>query len=357
MTKHRVLLSLACAAALTAVSPAAALMAVSPAAAVLAAAPPAAAAAPTPAAPAPARTVAGKARPLLNYADKQITASRDLAASATHAGVLWTFNSNAKKPQLFAIGPTGKTVATYSITGATHWNTIAVSRNEAGKPTLLLGDVGDFGGDRAHGIAIHEILEPARLASGRLHATRYQLAYPDGNHDADTLLAEPTDGRAYVITRSPAGAVVYALPSILGPNMRNKLTRLRTLHFAVEGGTFVRDGRVVLRGRRTVRVLAGIRGDVQNVVQLPAGLPAECLTVSSDSRELLIGAQGRHARVWAVALPAAKGAASEAPASKTISYHSSGPLGGVVGMVSLAGVVVIAVAGVGLYLRGRRRRT
>ena len=100
---------------------------------------------------------------------------------------------------------------------------------------------------------------------GEHRGTPYTLTYPDGPHDAETLLVHPRTGRVFVVSKSVFGGTVYAAPRDLAAGGRtNRLASVRP-------GLGTGHGRVVLP-RRAARAAAHLRHRVGlHVPRLRAG--------------------------------------------------------------------------------------
>jgi hypothetical protein len=123
-----------------------------------------------------------------------------LVASPTQPGVLWAHNDSGDRARIFALRSDGSQIASLDVPGAeaTDWEDIAVGPGG----DLLLGDIGDNGSVRAS-VDVYRVPEP-RLAAGpssTAAATRLRLTYPDGAHDAETLLADPRTGELVIVTK------------------------------------------------------------------------------------------------------------------------------------------------------------
>ncbi len=159
-------------------------------------------AAPAPKKPAAAPPLCGQLRTVVTgrLAAPEATEISGLVASPTQPGVLWAHNDSGDRARIFALRSDGSLIASLDVPGAeaTDWEDIAVG--PAGD--LLLGDIGDNGSVRKD-IDIYRVPEP-RLADGpstTAAATRLRLTYPDGAHDAETLLADRLTGEIVVVTK------------------------------------------------------------------------------------------------------------------------------------------------------------
>jgi hypothetical protein len=103
-------------------------------------------------------------------------------------------------------------VATYVLPGALalDWEDIAIgSAPGSPRPHLYIGDIGDNPGARREGIVIHRAPEPVVQNTGQGPKERtlsglesFRLLYPDGPHDAETLLVDPKTGELVIVTKS-----------------------------------------------------------------------------------------------------------------------------------------------------------
>ena len=151
--------------------------------------------------------VCGRLRTVVTgrVAAPEATEISGLVASATQAGVLWAHNDSGDRARVFALRGDGSLIASLDVPGAEaiDWEDIAAGPGG----DLLLGDIGDNKSDRK-GIDIYRVPEP-RVVDGAAGsattttaaATRLRLTYPDGAHDAETLLADPRTGEVVIVTK------------------------------------------------------------------------------------------------------------------------------------------------------------
>jgi hypothetical protein len=164
-----------------------------------------------PAAPA----ICGRLRTVVTgrLAAPEATGISGLVASPTQPGVLWAHNDSGDRARIFALRSDGSLIASLDVPGAeaTDWEDLAVGPGG----DLLLADIGDNKSVR-NAIDIYRVPEP-RLADGpttTAAATRLRLTYPDGAHDAETLLADPRTGEIVIVTKRLDGrSGVYAAPA------------------------------------------------------------------------------------------------------------------------------------------------
>lgn len=152
-------------------------------------------------------------------ANHEITESSGIAASKCAPDVFWTHNDSGDDAFVFAIDETGRALGTWKVTGAENldWEDIAALKDNKGVCYLYVGDIGDNEGQRAeHKIyrfrepTIDPELQPSNRANPHQTepASVITFVYPDGRHDAETLLVHPMSGDIYVLTKrvnGPAG--------------------------------------------------------------------------------------------------------------------------------------------------------
>jgi hypothetical protein len=169
----------------------------------------------------------------------------------------------------------------------------------------------------------------------------YRLSYPDGPHDAESLLLAP-NGTPYIVTKDPLGASgVYRPVSGLVEGGTVALARVGAVTFAVTGtaggpigqvgqltatgGAVSADGRLLaLRTYTDAYVWPLSAADVTGAlhqapvrVPLPPSRQGEAIGFAGDNRTLVVAGEGLPVDVTEVptALPAA--AAATAPGGAT----------------------------------------
>jgi len=170
--------------------------------------------------------------------DRRINESSGLALSHKHPGVFWTHNDSGGEPCLFAFDKTGVTVAKVRLPGAVNfdWEDIASRKDADGVSWLYVADIGDNMRMRPS-VQVYQIPEPDLPAdpAHEIESAEPRLwrgAYPDGRHDAESLLVHPLTGRIHIITRSEDGrSGVYAFPEKLLEDEAMTLEKIAALEF------------------------------------------------------------------------------------------------------------------------------
>ena len=249
--------------------------------------------------------------------DPRIVESSNLVASALHPGLVWTTNDSGDSARVFGVDKSGKTVALLHLRGARarDWEALAPGKDADGKPLLWVGDLGDNRSSWPT-VRVYRIAEPSQLGEQDVAWTGYDLRFPDGPRDAETLLVDPADQRLYVVSKRVDGAAVYEAPARLRTDRVNVLTRVASAPSVVTDGSFSPDGKVVaLRDYVWAWTSSSVRGPWHKV-SLPLEPQGESLTWSSDGKAILIGSEGVRSVVWRVPIRAAatQASSSESPA-------------------------------------------
>jgi hypothetical protein len=171
----------------------------------------------TPAAAPSSSTSSGYASPVVagHIEADEIKESSGLSASECQ-DVLWTLNDSGNEPLLFALDTTGRRLGTWRVRGAENqdWESVASYRDPGGRCALVIGDIGDNDEQRSE-VRLYRIPEPtvsaaavsatAKGTASTEPAQTLALHYPDGPHNAETLLVHPRTGQLYVVTKEEKG--------------------------------------------------------------------------------------------------------------------------------------------------------
>lgn len=186
--------------------------------------------------------------------DPQIRETSGIAASAAHPGVWYVHNDSGDAARLFAVGEDGSLRATLTLdVPHVDWEDIARGPCPAGQ-CLYIGDIGDNQLAR-DALVVYRVSEPVQLVDSVLPAERLYFKYPDGAHDAETLLIDPASGEVIVITKVDSGpSSIYALPLQPGERATAELVgsvEPPTGSARITGGDVHPDGTAVLLRTRS----------------------------------------------------------------------------------------------------------
>ncbi|MBM4359450.1 MAG: hypothetical protein FJ096_15205 [Deltaproteobacteria bacterium] len=171
----------------------------------------------------------GQAAPVGNLDAPELDEISGLAASALHPGVYFVHNDSGDLPRFYAIDGVGKRLATYDVDGAfaVDWEDAAAGPCPAGR-CLYFADIGDNLAKRTT-LTVYRVTEPSAIEPGSHHLASEPLAfsYPDGSHDAETLLVHPTTGELFIVTKVVIGpSSLYRFPMPLTPGATAMLEKI-----------------------------------------------------------------------------------------------------------------------------------
>jgi hypothetical protein len=145
----------------------------------------------------------------------QLVETSGIAAGRRNADVLWAHNDSGDTARVFAMDLTGSHVTSFELvaTPAVDWEAMAVGPGpQDGVSYLYLGDIGDNQSVRTE-IVVYRVPEPAVITGGTPASpeiTQHDaltLRYPDGAHDAETLLVDPRSGDLIIVTKDVATGI------------------------------------------------------------------------------------------------------------------------------------------------------
>lgn len=211
-----------------------------------------------------------------------------------------TVNDSGDSARVFTVDPdTGRTV------GFTTWDAEPYDIEAlapAGPGAVWVGDIGDNQALRAS-VTVTSV--PVGIGHLLADPPSYELVYPDGASDAETLLAHPETGRLYVVTKNVFGGIVYAAPRRLDPDRPNRLAEVGSAIGIATDGAFLPDGRhLVVRdyGRAVFYTFPGL--EQVGEVRLPSQEQGEGIAAAADF-SLHVSSEGVESPVFRVDLPTA----------------------------------------------------
>jgi len=254
-----------------------------------------------------------KAQVVFSFRDSDIVESSGLVVVD---GLVVTTNDSGDTGRVFTVDPvTGKTV------GVTAWAdepTDVEALAPDGHGGVWVGDIGDNTESR-------ESVQIADLAvggtGGDVDPEVRDLTYPDGAHDAETLMRNPTTGRLYVASKGVLGGELFEVPESGNGRMR----ALGDVLPIATDGAFLPDGKhFVVRNYGMAAVYAFPSLEKVDQFQLPDQQQGEGLAVDTDG-SLLLSSEGLHSEVLRVSLPTstASPSPSASPSTHTESREDS----------------------------------
>lgn len=346
-------------------------------------------------APATAAPAAPASETLFTLTDPRLDELSGLAVGRRNPGLLYAQNDSGDAARFFALDArTGQVRAVCDVPDATNhdWEDLATGPSATGQPSVWLADIGDNSRERSQ-VELYRVDEPA-VSAGSCPVGPpqiWRLRYPDGAHDAESLIVDPTRHRAYLVTKELLGhSEVFAIPAepaagvqtmvdigsiqfrltgtAGGPNPVGELT--------ATGASMSADGRLLAIRTYTDAYLWPVTGgDIATALTheptvLPLPVQPQGEGIAIDGGRLLTDSEKVGSTVSAVPIPAAvltpprltvtptPAPTRAAPATSASDQPSSAPQPETAASNNkdlLGAVALIAVLGAALAL-GRRRR-
>jgi hypothetical protein len=156
-----------------------------------------------------------------------------------------TTNDSGNSADVYTLNQHGRTV------GDTHWANSQIDCEAIapiGPHNVWVADIGDNHSTRPS-VSIAKV--PVGRGDRDVRPPRYVLVYPDGAHNAETMVRDPDTGRLYIATKDVAGGALYRVPRPLSADQPNTLRRVATpdgiLHTATDGAFFASGNYLVIR--------------------------------------------------------------------------------------------------------------
>ena len=291
-------------------------------------------------------------RVVFSFVDPAITESSGLVDLGS---LTVTTNDSGGDPLVFVVDPrTGRTVGrtTYA-DEVTDTEALA----PAGAHSVWVGDIGDNDAVRGS-VQVYRV--PVGRGDRTVEAAAYELVYPDGAHDAESLVAAP-DGRLYVITKGLLGGTAYVAPRHLDPHAPNRLRAVAAVDVWATDAALFPDGRhLFVRGYDTAAVYTFPGFQPVASVDLPRQRQGEGVSISRSGR-IRLSSEGRNSPVLQVDLPAAlrsivEPTPSAAPTSAVHTTTADPSEGSRLSELALVGGTLVLLVGIGVVLVSRRSR-
>jgi hypothetical protein len=281
--------------------------------------------------------------------DARITESSGLATDPG-GNLYWTVNDSGDRGVAYGIGLDGTVQGTLNFRAQPQdVEAVALSGDR-----LYVADIGDNSSQRSF-VRVYYFLNPrANGLTVTYHA--YDLRYPDGPHNAETLLVDES-GQLIIVTKGRKAAI-YEAPANPKRQSVNELEKVGSAPSNVTDGIFLPGGeRIALLTYSSVEVIDANNYQVVASAPIPEQPQAESLTLSLDQRTLLVGSEGKKSKVYSVPVPTdasptptpgdGSDAETDVPENQANSWQSQrGTLLalGLAGFVALVAGTVVALA-------------
>ncbi len=150
--------------------------------------------------------------------DPAIPEASGLAASRAYPGMFWTHNDSGNPNTIFLLDSTGTKRAYFDVTGASNrdWEDIAVGPGpDPTKTYIYLGEIGDNNNKHQTSNIFrfpepHDLLETSVYHGQTAPVEKITFFYPDGPHNAETLMIDPVTKDLYVVSKGGQANVYCA---------------------------------------------------------------------------------------------------------------------------------------------------
>ena len=299
--------------------------------------------------------------------DSRITESSGLATDSANQRY-WTVNDSGDSGIAYALGADGEVTGTLEYRA----NPVDVEAVAFHDGRLYVADIGD-NSERREFVTVY-FFDDAEPAAQPVIYKAYDFSYPDGAHDAETLLVDG-DGRLFIVTKGDDGGI-YAAPENPQRQGVNELERVGDAPGLVTDGIVLDDGRFALRTYTSVEVVDPSSYEVVARSNIPLQKQGESITTTFDGEALLLGSEGKRSEVLRVDIPTGveasptptptptktesaepteKASASPTPAAEEDVPEESDSSGtsraGTLAAVGLAAVVAVVAGGVVILVR------
>lgn len=228
----------------------------------------------------------------------ELTEISGLAASRTHAGVLWAHNDSGDDPAIHALGEDGRALGRTVLPDLTarDWEDIALGPGpRAGRDYLYLADIGDNRGDRPT-VQIHRLPEPSPGTEAVAGGETLTLTYPTGPTEAETLLVDPESGDLVILGKALSGVTpVFFVPGTVewsAPQEAIYRGDIELGTFAVATGGDAGGDRIIVRTYDEIFTWNRSPGDDIGETLFESGCRAGTIR-ESQGEALAIGTDGR----------------------------------------------------------------
>jgi hypothetical protein len=226
-------------------------------------------------------------------------------ARDTKSKVYWAVNDSGALGVVYGVDSTGK------VKGTLRYNAFPVDAEAVAwnKDRLYVGDIGDNDKKRKS-IRVYWFDDPKPNNKTRTYHA-WDFRYPDGAHDAETLLVTP-QGRLYIGTKELKGGL-YRAPKKPSADGVNKLKRVGNVPATLTDGVILPGGKqIAYLTYAKVVVVDAKSGAEQGSDDVSGIAQAEALAVGLDGTSLMVGGEGKNSKVYSMAVP---GAAAASPSA------------------------------------------
>jgi hypothetical protein len=202
--------------------------------------------------------------------EPEVNETSGIVASAVNDGVYWVHNDSGDTARAFALNNHGKLLATlaFDTVKPRDIEDVAIEDDSAGRSFLYFGDIGDNQEHRTE-VTIHRVAEP-KLTGGTAQLTvvseKMTVIYPDGPHNAETLLFDPSTKDLLIATKKAGGPSAIHRVGRFAAGTKVTTEKIATVDIDLAtGGEISRDGRLVAIRNYSTSVFVWVRAPGEGV--------------------------------------------------------------------------------------------
>ena len=235
----------------------------------------------------------------------QLAEISGIASAESKPGIIWGIEDSGNPSQLSVIGQDAQVKGTIVLKGITNrdWEEIDVANG-----SVYIAETGDNGLQYAD-YSIYKFIEPSDTEDTVHSIERIRFNYPDGSHDCEAMIVDPSSGDVYFFTKSTSGTKVYKLAFPYSVTTVHTLTYLGQLNlYSVVAASLSFDQKeIILKTYTTLYYYA--KSNSENIFQAvskpPEILPyvlepqGEAVSFAKDnSGYFTLSEKGFGAEVW-----------------------------------------------------------
>ncbi|WP_146202220.1 PE-PGRS family protein [Dyadobacter jejuensis] len=167
---------------------------------------------------------------------------------------LWTIQDSGGPNSVYLLAKNSSTITEYSIPGANNidWEDIASGHGpEEGKQYLYVADIGNNSGiPISNTIYRMPDLQSTNGSFESQSVEKIEFRYPDGFHNSEALLLDPTTLDLIVISKEASQAVIYRIPypqSTTEVNMAEKVGVIPGINLVTAGDISAKGDEILIR--------------------------------------------------------------------------------------------------------------
>lgn len=239
--------------------------------------------------------------------DDRVTEASGMARD-TKNQVYWVVNDSGALGVVYGVDAKGK------VKGTLRYNAFPLDAEAVAwnKDRLYVGDIGD-NDQKRKSVRVYYFDDPEPDDETRTYKA-WDFRYPDGAHDAETLLVAPS-GRLYIATKDVKGGL-YRAPKKPSRDGVNTLKRVGDAPSTVTDGVVLPGGdRIAYLTYAKVVVVDEKTGDEKGSAEVTGVPQAEAIAVGLDPASVMVGGEGKASKVYAVPVPGAATPGAPTPAA------------------------------------------